>query len=165
MKNIKLTLIFLNIFVSLSSQTTAFDIFANDDYSTPLIKGEIDVGKKDSVYDFQFVNKRKGKHAIGISFKKLPEGHYHNYKSSFEADIRIYNGNKLLNSSYVKKPVGAYWGGYNNVGGFFLLWYKVPTDLPSGVPLHCTIVISKEDPEFVSTYGNGEFFIIKVSDK
>jgi hypothetical protein len=165
MKKIKQTLIFLSIFMCISSQATAIDIFHSDDYKTPLVKGEIDVGKKDSVYDFQFENKRMGNHAIGISFKKLPEGHYHNYKSSFEADIRIYNGNKLLNSMHVIKPMGAYWGGYNNVGGFFLLWYKVPNELPSGVPLHCTIKISKEDSEFVSNYGKGEFFIIKVSDE
>jgi len=157
--------IFLSLFVCISSQAKALNLFSTDDLSTPLIKGAIDVGKKDSVYDFTFVNKRKGNYAIGISFKKLPEGHYHDYKSSFEADICIYNGNKLLHSSSVMKPLSAYWGGFNKVGGFFLLWYKVPTDLPSGVPLKCTIQISKEDREFVSTYGRGEFFIIKVSDK
>lgn len=152
--------------IGLSTLATASGIFHSDDFMIPLVKGEIDVSKINSVYNFHFINKRKGNHTIGISVKKLPEGqHYHFYKTSFAAEISVFNGSELLMRTTVNKPLTAYWGGYNRIGGFDLLWYKVPTDLPLGTPLTCSIKLIKGDPEFESTYGKGEYFLIKASDK
>lgn len=166
MKTINQTLILLfAALLSFPSQAPASSLVARDDSAFSLVKGEIDVGKENSVQTYQFVNRRKGSHAMGISFSKLPKGNSYGYIPTFEAEVSITAGANLVKRSYVSKTIGAFSGCYNKIGGFYLLRYKVPTDLPTGVPLTCTVKITRGDAGFESSYGKGEFFIIKETEK
>ncbi len=149
----------------LLSPPVRFLLFPPNDLYAPLTKGPIDVGKEKSSYSFSFVNKYKGNHNIGVAVEKLPEGHYHAYKMDFEAEITIFQNGKAIMSKSITKPISAYWGGYNKIGGFILLYYGVPDELPLSKPLVCTVKITKGNTTFKEVYGNPEFYIGKSSDK
>ncbi len=148
----------------LSSPSIRFTLFPPKDLFDPLAKGYIDVSKVDAEYSFQFVNKYSGWHTIGIAVRKFPDQYYRLNRVGFKAEITVSQDGRLLLKRETAR-VTAYLWGWNKSGGFDLLFYKVPDDLPQSTPLLCTIRITKANRNFERVYGKPEFFIGKISDE
>lgn len=146
------------------SNSLRYLLFPPSDLFEPLSKKKIDINNKGAVTELMFINKYRGNHVIGITVEKQPPEHYHNYNTTLEAEITISQNGEELITKHITKP-GAYWGGYNGVGGFELMHYKSPEELPLSIPLTFVIKVTELDMGFVKTFGMPEIYIAKSSDK
>lgn len=115
-------------------------------------------------YVCEYVNKYSGNHTIGVIVEHPPDI-TNDFAWKIKAKIEVSDGMAVLLSTEIDKPYYPFWGGKFSKGGFALVGYNAPDNLPIGKVLVCKITIVKGDASFEDTYGRTSMYVAKASDK
>jgi hypothetical protein len=123
-----------------------------------------DFTKTGTSYECEYVNKYSGNHTIGVVVERPPDV-TKDTAWTIKAKVVVSDGEAVLLSTELDKPYYPFWGGKFSRGGFALVGYRAPDNLPIGKVLKCKITLLKGDATFESTYGRTAIYVAKASDK
>jgi hypothetical protein len=129
-----------------------------------LAESTFNLSKKGLTKQFDIIHKYPGNYWIAILVEKpLDSGGY--YDSNFKVQISIINGGRVILERTVSDTSFYFYGGKMEHSGFSLFNYKVPSELPIGVPLSIKIKVLEENIGFCNKYGQQNIIISKFSDE
>jgi hypothetical protein len=114
-------------------------------------------------------HKYVGLHEMGLLFSKFDSNLYGEYNRKYNgkykfhllAKIKCFEGDKLLFEQSISDS-SPFLGKAG--GGFHLIHYKVPNDLPLNETVNCELFVSDLDMALVEKIGPVRFFVGKLSD-
>lgn len=141
-----------------------FEIFSPPkDLYQDLVCGELVFSKTKAVFEFNYEHKYNGKHNAGIYLENFTYDLYaKSYLPKMKVEIAFYCGSNIILSKNVEEftPFLSKDG-----GGYMLLSYSVPDDLPNKDTIKCKVKILDYDSELEAKHGPLRFYIRKMSDK
>lgn len=132
------------------------------DLYTPLVKSPAVLDINAASYRFVFQHKYAGTHDLGISVNKTVPAPVDTYDWGARYRVVFSVDGKILKTEIVGANPSPWWS--QNGGGFTLLRYEVPRDLPLGKPITCEIVAVEAGQGFHAQYGSASFFISKSGE-
>ena len=135
-----------------------------DDLYDALCLKPADFRRTGTSYECEYVNKYSGNHTIGVIVERPPDITT-DLGWKIKAKVEVSDGKAVLLSTEIDKPYYPFWGGKFSKGGFALVSYNTPDNLPIGKVLKCTITLVKGDASFEETYGRTSMYVAKASDK
>ena len=138
-------------------------LVSNEDRYIPLLLEKIDLEDVTKTYEFDYLHKYIGTHAVVLASEKpIPIGSdYDSRGLQVEVELRSTSGKELL-----KDIVGhsyPFWGEQHS--GMAILTYDVAEDLPRNEPITIAVHFSPESFRVLRAYELTKLLILKVSDK
>lgn len=136
------------------------------DLYSRLVEEEIDISTKGAQKSFKFKNKYFRTHSVGLMSRGFNADWYFRWREDRITPLRLevsffVDGKKLL-SKVVGEDCSPFIGRKN--GGFSLMLYDCPEDLPIDQLITCEVRVIQPDEAMYQTYGPIECYIQKRSD-
>jgi hypothetical protein len=114
-------------------------------------------------YEFSWRCRFHGTHSIDIAVTRPPRTVTHSFDSDLEINLLISVGGSLALSLPGRLDMPFSTSG-DYPGGFSLLFFDVPEDLPAGETIRCVLLIDRGDPTFQEKYGDAMLVVRKFPD-
>jgi len=125
--------------------------------SARLSNGTIDLSRNGAIYQFNFKCNNPGIHDVRIISKKFTIHTYYSkdrYIPKFRLKVEFYDNEHILMTRFLKSddydPFIARDG--TGGGGYSLISFKCPDDLPINKLITCKITVIEPDPYFNDSY-------------
>jgi len=161
-----LIIFFIGIFLTKDGQILFYTIFPPSDYHDDLVFDSFDITKKNSVKSFEFEHKYYGKYQLQLLLENYKKLHFLDFKNKYYPSLKIEVSFYLNNDIVIKKTSEKLTQSFiaKNKGGYGLIYYKTPEDLPLDKVLKCDIKVIEPDVELAKRFGPVKISIAKISD-
>lgn len=137
------------------------------DFFEPLAAMDVDFSKPGLVHEIEWENRFKGGYSVVFAVENGPASHLSSidaYRGDLRGELVVKVASQVVMRQGVEEYFQPFWGGKEMRGGFTLLYFSVPKDLPLATRVSCSLIINQGGQEFESRYGKTRLIVKKDSD-
>ena len=142
-------------------ETSRNALFPPDDLYDALGEVQIDLSDSGRRFGVDVIHKYPGTHAVSIEVP-VTQAYEFPLRADFSLDLTVQEGGATILERHVNDLLHPFRGG--DVGGYDLVYYEVPNDLPRNVQVTVTLIVTKPDPEFSARFDSIKMSVAKIPD-